>query len=240
MERLKSAVIIAGGEGVRLRPITNDIPKALVEVGGKPLLEWVVDWLRHSGITNLVIGVAYLKDKIIEHFGNGSKFGVHISYSVHTVEGGTGQGFKLAISRHITDDTFLALNGDQIINLNVRRMLKVHTADERTLATLAAVHPRLPFGLVQADNEGYCKGFTEKPVIRDIICSSGVYIFQREIETHLPETGDVEKKTFPLLARSRRMRVFEHNGSFITVNSLRELEEANQTLRPKHKAFNHE
>ncbi len=228
-------MIISGGEGVRLRPLTNDIPKGMVKVAGRPLLQWVVEWLRDSGVTNLVIGVAYLKQRITDYFGDGSKFGVNIRYSVHTVEGGTSEGFRMAIERHIEDDTFLAMNGDQITNLRVNGILKRHYGDGRTLATIAVVNPRLPFGLVLADRQGYCKGFLEKPVLKDIICSSGVYVFDRRILPFLPKTGDIERTTFPLLAKTGRIRVYEHNGLFVTVNSIRELEEANEVLGMKHR-----
>ncbi len=228
--QLRSAVVISGGEGVRLRPITTDVPKGLVKVAGKPLLQWVIEWLRDSGITELAIGVAYLKQKIIDYFGDGSRYGVHIKYSVHTVEGGTSEGFRLAIQRHIKDETFLALNGDQITDLRIPRMMKQHEKG-KPLATIAVVNPRLPFGLVLADKAGYCRGFLEKPILKDIVSSSGVYIFQRNILPYLPKTGDVERTTFPLLAKRRRIRVFMHKGMFVTVNSLRELEEANETLK---------
>jgi NDP-sugar pyrophosphorylase family protein len=190
----------------------------------------VIEWLHDSGITEVAIGVAYLKQKIINYFGDGSRYGVHIKYSVHTVEGGTSEGFRLAIQRHVKDDTFLALNGDQITDLRIPPMLKLHKKGN-TLATIAVVNPRLPFGLVQTDKAGYCRGFLEKPILKDIVSSSGVYIFQRDILPHLPKTGDVERMTFPLLAKRRMIRVYKHNGMFVTVNSLRELEEANQTLK---------
>jgi NDP-sugar pyrophosphorylase family protein len=190
----------------------------------------VVEWLHDSGITELAIGVAYLKQKIIDYFGDGSQCGVHIKYSVHTVEGGTSEGFRLAIQRHIKDETFLALNGDQITDLRIPSMLKQHEKGN-TLATIAVVNPRLPFGLLQTDKAGYCTGFLEKPILKDIVSSSGVYIFQRDILPHLPKTGDVERTTFPFLAKQHRIRVYKHNGMFVTVNSLRELEEANQTLK---------
>src|SRR5436305_14776727 len=97
----KTAVILSGGEGLRLRPITHDIPKGLVKVGGKPLLEWVIEWLEQNMVTDLVIGVAYLREKIIHYIGNEAKFGVDIRYSVQTVEDGTSEGFHLEISGHV-------------------------------------------------------------------------------------------------------------------------------------------
>jgi NDP-sugar pyrophosphorylase family protein len=230
MRTPKTAIILSGGEGVRLRPITHDLPKGLVKVGGKPLLEWVVEWLQKNGVTDLVIGVAYLREKIERHFGNGEKFGVSIRYSVHTVEGGTSEGFRLAISRYVDSPTFFALNGDQITDLGLKAIYNNHVKD-RFLASIAVVHPRLPFGLVEIDRKGLCKGFVEKPVLKDVFCSMGIYVFDREVLRYLPRTGDVERTTFPKLARMNKLKAFKHNGSFVTVNSLRELEEADQILK---------
>ncbi len=224
-----TAVVLSGGEGVRLRPLTNDIPKGLVRVAGKPLLQWVIEWLRDSGVREIVIGVAYLKDQIIEFFGDGARFGVHIRYSVHTVEGGTAEGFKLAITRHVKDGTFFALNGDQITDLNLKSLLQSQM-DSNPVATIGVMHPKLPFGLVDIDDSSYCVGFTEKPVVRDIFCSTGIYVFNSDILSYLPDRGDVEKTTFPTLARQRKLRAFRHLGSFVTINSLRELEEAESQL----------
>ncbi len=225
----KTAIVLAGGAGVRLRPLTDDIPKGLVKVAGKPLLQWVVEWLRQSDVENLVIGVAYLKEKIMRYFGDGHKFGVSIRYSVHSVEGGTGEGFRLAISRHVDDRSFFAMNGDQITDLNLRSLFRAHTS-KRPLATIAGVHPTLPFGLLLRDPSGYCRGFVEKPIMRNILCSSGVYVFEKELGAYLPKKGDLEKSTFPVLARKRRLGVYEHSGVFITVNSLRELKEADSDM----------
>lgn len=228
----KTAVILSGGEGLRLRPITHDIPKGLVKVGGKPLLEWVVEWLQQNRVTNLVIGVAYLKEKIMRYFGNGRKFGVDIQYSVHTIEGGTSEGFRLAISRYVDSPSFFALNGDQITDL---RLDKIYNSYQQNggLASIAVVHPRLPFGLVEINQKGFCEGFVEKPVLNDVFISMGVYVFNRKLVDYLPRRGDVERSTFPKLAKMSKLRAFKHSGSFITVNSLRELEEADESLRER-------
>ncbi len=208
----RTAVILSGGEGLRLRPITHDIPKGLVKVGGKPLLEWVIEWLQQNRVTNLVIGVAYLKEKIIHYFGSGGKFGVDIRYSVHSVEGGTSEGFRLAISRYVDSPSFFALNGDQITDLRIGAFLNNHSK-AGALASIAVVHPRLPFGLVEINPKGFCEGFVEKPVLKDFFCSMGIYVFDRKVLKYMP------------------IKAFKHNGSFITVNSLRELEEADEALK---------
>jgi mannose-1-phosphate guanylyltransferase len=228
----RTAVVLSGGEGIRLRPITADLPKGLVRVGGKPLLQWVVEWLKANGVTNIVMGVAYLKEKIIDFFGDGARFDVRIQYSVHTVPGGTGEGFRLAIGRYVDDQTFFALNGDQITDLKLKTILAKHRKNN-VLSTIAVVHPRLPFGLVKVDKSGYCRGFLEKPVLKDVNISTGIYVFEREIIQHLPRTGDVEMTTFPKLSRVGKVAAFRHNGSFITINSLRELEDAEKQLRSR-------
>ena len=203
-----------------------------MNVGGKPLLQWVVEWLKANGVTTIVMGVAYLKDRIIDYFGDGVHFGVSIRYSVHTVEGGTGEGFRLAITRHVKDDTFYALNGDQITDIRLGSMMDRHERSNG-IATIAVVHPRLPFGLVQVDRNGNCKGFLEKPVLNDRYISTGVYVFERRITRYLPMRGDIERSTFPKLSRLSRLAAYRHAGSFITVNSLRELEEAEKALKEK-------
>src|SRR2546425_4671626 len=227
--RPRTAVVLSGGEGVRLRPITSDLPKGLVKVGGKPLLQWVVEWLKANGVSNIVIGVAYLKEQIIDFFGDGARFGVKIQYSVHTVAGGTGEGFRLAISRYVDDQTFFALNGDQITDLKLKTMLAKHRKNS-PLSTIAVVHPRLPFVLIKVDRRDYCREFIEKPMLKDVNISTGIYVFEREIVEHLPRIGDVERTTFPKLSRLGKVGAFRHGGSVITINSLRELEGAEKQL----------
>ncbi|HVH14954.1 MAG TPA: nucleotidyltransferase family protein [Candidatus Angelobacter sp.] len=226
----RTAVVLSGGEGIRLRPITADLPKGLVKVGGKPLLQWVVEWLRANQVSNIVMGVAYLKDQITDFFGDGRRFGVMIQYSVHTVAGGTGEGFRLAIGRYVDDGTFFALNGDQITDLKLRTILAKHRKNN-VLSTIAVVHPRLPFGLVKVDRGGYCRGFLEKPLLKGVNVSTGIYVFEREILQYLPRIGDVERTTFPKLSRVGKVAALRHNGTFITINSLRELEDAEKQLR---------
>ena len=199
-------------------------------MAGRPLLQWVIEWLKQNKVTELVIGVAYLKDQIIRFFGDGARFGVRIHYSEHSVDGGTGEGFRLAIKRYVNSESFFAMNGDQITDISLKSMFETHSRG-RGLGTIALVHPRLPFGLVLTDKNGFCRGFEEKPIIRNVSCSSGVYIFNKRIANYLPKKGDVEKTTFPRLAQGKRLMTYQHRGSFLTVNSIRELEEADRELK---------
>src|SRR3990170_8059704 len=117
--KLKTAVVLAGGEGTRLRPLTNDVPKPMIKILGKPILQWVIEWLTNNGISNIVIGVSYKKEAVMNYFKDGSEFNCNIRYSVHSIEGETGEGFRLAIRRHVDDDIFLAMNGDEMTNFNI-------------------------------------------------------------------------------------------------------------------------
>src|SRR5207249_9689175 len=226
----KTAVILSGGEGLRLRPITHDIPKGLVKVGGKPLLEWVIEWLQQNMVTDLIIGVAYLREKIIHYFGNGGKFGVDIRYSVHRVEGGTSEGFRLAISRYVDSPSCFALNGDQITDLRLGSFHNSYSKDG-ALASIAVVHPRLPFGLVEISRKGFCEGFVEKPVLRDFLCSMGIYALDQRVLKYMPGRGDVDRTTFPKLAKMNKVKAFNHNGSFIPCNASRSLEDADEAVK---------
>src|SRR5438477_4496389 len=228
--RPRTAVVLSGGEGVRLRPITTDLPKGLVKVGGKPLLQWVVEWLKPNGVSNIVMGVAYLKEQIIDFFGDGARFGVNIQYSVHTVPGGTGEGFRLAISRYVDDQTFFALNGDQITDIRLKSMLARHVKSN-ALSTIAVIHPRLHFVLVNVDDPVYCRRFLVELVFKDANISTVIYVFEHEIVKSLPRIGDVERTTFPRLSKAGKVAAFKHGGSFITINYLRELEDAEKGLR---------
>jgi NDP-sugar pyrophosphorylase family protein len=89
-----TAVVLSGGPGTRLKPLTDRLPKAMVKVAGKPLLQWIIEWLSDNEVKQIVLGVAHLKERIIDYFGDGGRFNVDIKYSVHTIGGGTCEGFR--------------------------------------------------------------------------------------------------------------------------------------------------
>jgi NDP-sugar pyrophosphorylase family protein len=227
--KIRTAIILAGGEGVRLRPLTSDIPKAMINVAGKPLLQWILEWLRRNGIENIIIGVAYKKEKIIDTFNDGKALGLKINYSNHTVEGGTGEGFRLAIERHIHDDEiFLAMNGDELVDINVVDFARFHV-ENSGIATIAVGPLRSPYGVVDLDGVDVV-GFQEKPVLQAHRVSVGTYVFSHEIKDYLPEKGDVERVVFPRLASLRKLKAYVHNGFWATINTLKDLEDVREQL----------
>lgn len=232
--RVKTAVILAGGAGLRLRPLTKDQPKVMVKVLGKPVLQWVIEWLRHNGIKHVVLGVAYCKESVINHFGDGSKFGLEISYSIHSVDGETGEGFRLAISRYVQDNVFVAMNGDEITNFDLKDMLDFHVKFGYK-ATIAVTDLRSPFGVVEIGRNGLVLAFREKPVIPSVLVNTGIYIFSDDIKNYLPKKGPIEVTTFPLLVKRKILGSYKMKGSWLTVNTIKDLRLAEEVLKRRMK-----
>ena len=228
--KIDTAVVLAGGAGNRLRPLTKDIPKAMVVINEKPMLEQIIDWLRDNGVKEVIIGVAHLKERIMEYFGNGEPFGVRIKYSIHSVDGGTGEGFLLAISRYVNAEVFFALNGDQLTNLDLSGVANFHLG-HGAIATMVVTNPPCPYGHVQVDDKSNGVGFLEKSRCLHAFCNTGIYVFNKQILQYLPEKGNIEETVFPLLAKKRQLKVYPFKGLFITVNTVKDLTTAEQELR---------
>ncbi len=196
------ALILAGGFGKRLRPYTFETPKILLPLGSKTIAEYLIEWLRYYGINEIFMLVGYLKEKIIETLGSGARYGVFISYIVEEEPLGTGGALRNA--SHIIGrmEKVIAVNGDIVTNIDPRRLLKTLTDD--VVASIASVPLRSPYGVLDIENDRVI-GFREKPVLKDFWINAGVYALKKDIIEFLPEKGDIEKSTFPLLASRRQL-----------------------------------
>ncbi len=228
---IKTAVILAGGAGLRLMPLTEDRPKTLVEVGGKPLLYWILIWLKKYGIERVVIGVSYKKEKIFEYIKN-NDFGLKVDFSEHTIDGETGEGFRLAIERFVKDDDFLALNSDQITNLDLSKMIEFHY-NEKAIVTMAVAPLQSPFSIVNIDADSFVTSFDYKPLLRDKLVSNGIYVFNKKIIPFLPQKGSIETLTFTELANIRQVKSYVMSSSewWTTVNDLKDLINAEKIIK---------
>ncbi|MEM3980132.1 MAG: nucleotidyltransferase family protein [Ignisphaera sp.] len=228
MKSLK-AVILAGGYGKRLRPLTEDRPKSMVEVCGKPLAEWQIIWLKSFGITDFVFLLGYAKEKVIEYFGSGKKFGVKISYVIEDEPLGTGGAIKNAEHILKNEDMFIILNGDIISNLNPMEMVNLIKKDDG-IAVIALVYMRSPYGIVKLDGE-YITEFVEKPTIEYTI-NAGVYVMKPKIFEYLPQKGDIERTAFPLLANKRLLKGYIYKDVYWkSVDTIKDLEEVAEKLK---------
>ncbi len=219
------AVILAGGFGKRLAPLTSEVPKPLLPVGGKPILVRQIEWLRGFGIRDVVLAVGYLRHKIFEALGDGRRFGVRIFYSVEEEPLGTGGAIKNA-EPFITDDIFIVLNGDVLTNLDLNKLVEaLGDAD----GAIALVPLRSPYGIVEFDANGHVTHFREKPLLEGFYINAGVYALRRKILSELPDRGNIEENLFPRLAQQRRLKAVIYRDVFWkSVDSLKDLEEVDR------------
>lgn len=234
---LETAVIIAGGEGSRLKPLSNNKPKAMVEINGRPMLFWTLRWLKFHGIKNVVIGVAYKKEKIISYMKANKNFGLNASFSAHTLEGGTAQGFGLAIKRFVQDENFVAMNCDEVTNMHLPNLAQVHQK-KQPLVTMALAPFYCRFSVVDKAPNGFIQGFKYGHKLPNVPVSIGIYAFNREILKLIPETGSIEHAVFTKLAQKRKIACYDlkEHEQWISVNDIknvREVQENPQLLQLK-------
>lgn len=218
------ALVLAGGKGERLRPYTDDRPKPMVPVAGKPILEYQIEWLRAGGVTHVVLLCGYLHEVIRDYFGDGSRWGLHIEHVVEDHPLGRGGAFKLGFQRVPKgEETVIGTNGDNIHTQPLREMIAAHKAT-RAAATIMLVTLRSPYGIAVLDGNRIT-GFQEKPELPYWL-NAGAYVFSGEVEPLLPKEGDLEDSTFPELARRGRLYAFQSRSYWRPIDTVKDLSEA--------------
>ena len=208
---MKQAVIMAGGKGTRLLSVTKDeIPKPMLPIAGKPLLEWQVEQLKNNGITDVIMIIGHLGHKIEEYFGNGSKYGIKIQYVKETEPLGTAGAFYF-LKNLLNDSYFLLIFGDVFFNIDINRMEEFHQM-HHSIATLF-VHPNgHPFDsdLVILSHDNRIKRFDSKHNIRDYwydnCVNAGIYILNKSICDMVlaPQKMDLEKDILQVLVEAQK------------------------------------
>ena len=222
------AIILAGGKGERLRPLTGDRPKSMVLLLGKPILEYQVDWLRDNGVTDIIIACGYLHEVIEEYFADGGRWGVRVRYSVEDEPLGRGGGLKLAHRLVPADAPFvIGANGDNVHTQPLAPMIRQH---QRTgaIATLLLTQLRSPYGIVQQRGK-HITGFREKPLLPHWL-SAGAYVLDRAFFADLPDVGDHEDALFPRLAAEGRLYGFRSHSYWKAIDTVKDLNEAADQL----------
>jgi mannose-1-phosphate guanylyltransferase len=195
----------------------------MIEVSSVPILEWQIDWLHRHDINELVICVGYLREAVLKHVGSGKKFGVRVGYSVEEDPLGTGGALKNAASL-LSGDKFFAMNGDIITDLDPWKL--VDEVDGECLGSIASVPLNSPYGIIQIEN-GFAKGFREKPVLRDYWINAGVYCLSSKVLDMLPENGNLEAHTLPELAKDGKLRVTKYDDvNWRSIDTHKDIEEA--------------
>ena len=230
VEVLKAA-ILAGGMGKRLRPLTLEKPKPLVEVAGKPIIEWQITWLKKYGVDEIVLLVGYMKEKLIGYLGSGSRLGVKITYVVEDEPLGTAGAIKNAESVLKREDLFFVINGDIITNLNPLKMIEIIEQNLDIIAVIAAVPLRSPYGILEIDERGFIRKFIEKPYLEEYWINAGVYVMKPEIIQYLVEKGDIERTTFPKLAEENKIMTYRYRNVFWrSIDTYKDVEEVSKEI----------
>ena len=229
--RIRQAFLLAGGKGERLRPLTDTIPKPLVQVVNKPILQYNIELLSSYGVREIILATGYLHEKIEHYFGDGSKFGVKIIHSVEREPLGTGGALKLCEKN--LDETFIMGNGDNIADFDFKKMLRFHI-QKKAQATLqlVAVDDVTGFGVAKMDGHKIIE-FVEKPSGQapSNLVNAGAYIIEKDALGLIPEGFSlIERTMFPALAAGGKLFGFEHKGYWLTTDTFERLEAAKKAL----------
>jgi NDP-sugar pyrophosphorylase family protein len=223
------ALIIAGGEGERLRPLTTDRPKPMVPVAGRPILERQIQWLQGEGVSDVILLCGYRSEVIQEHFGDGAAFGLRIIYSIEDQPLGRGGALrKGAALLPAGENIVVATNGDILTDQPLAPLIGRHRR-KRAIATVMLAPLKSPYGVTKVGRDGWIESFDEKPILPYWI-NAGVYVLSQEFFNLLPERGDHEDTTFPQLSRRRKLLGFKSKAYWRAIDSFKDLSEAEQEL----------
>lgn len=244
------AIILAGGEGTRLRPLTCSIPKPMMPILGKPIIQYTIELLKDNGIKDIGITLQYLADEIINYFGNGSKFGVDITYFIEDKPLGTAG--SLINAKKFIDGTFLVISGDSLTDMNLLKALEYHR-ERRGIGTLILKEVNVPleYGVVITDKNQKITQFLEKPSWEEVFSNkvnTGIYILEKEVFNYYNknEKFDFAKDLFPVLLKdNKELYGYISREYWCDIGNIQQYEQChfdilNKNVRVKIEAFTYE
>ena len=219
---------------MRLRPLTDDRPKALVPVKGRPISEYQIEWLmKEGGVDGVTFACGYKWEKLKEHFGSSFQ-GIPIDYSVEDEPLGTGGAIRKALSAGDLGELVVVANGDIVTDLPLKRMIEAHRQAGEISASMLVVPYRSRFGVVKIDKLKTVREFVEKPAFPDVWINGGVYVLNaKRIFKNLPEKGDIERETFPKLVDYGALLSYPHYGEWVFLDSQKDLQELEANIPAK-------
>ncbi|MFQ5998577.1 MAG: NDP-sugar synthase [Candidatus Bathyarchaeia archaeon] len=227
------AVILGGGLGKRLRPLTEKNPKPLLRIAGKTILEWQIAWLLPQGISEFVVCAGHLGHKIATFLEENGVRGAKVHCVIEPEPLGTAGGLFNARSLVSGDESFIALNGDIFTDLQINK-LKIRA--DNVIGSMALVPLQSPFGVVEVVQRTLVKTFTEKPILKQHWINAGVYLFKGEIFKLMPRKGSLELDVLPKLAKGKRLRATKFPDClWRPIDSWKDLEDLNNELGISHR-----
>ncbi|MGD8300517.1 MAG: nucleotidyltransferase family protein [Nitrosopumilaceae archaeon] len=211
------AIILAGGRGKRLKPITDYVPKPLIPLKNVPIIEWQILYLKKFKVNEIIICTGY-KTEMIEHFlDTKDNFGIKIRFSIEKNPLGTGGAIKQA-GKLIKENSFFVLNGDTITNIDLGKL-------QKKTNSIAAIELRTKFGIMETEGDKVVK-FREKKELPNVWMNAGIYHLQKKLLKDLPNKGDIEKTVFPDYAQKQMLNTVKFkNAKWYSVDSFKDMEE---------------
>lgn len=223
------AVIMAGGEGTRLRPFTHTIPKPLLPIGRKPVAQLIIERLAEHGFTDIIMSLGYAADLIRAYFQDGRRFGVNISYYEETERLGTAG--CLAHLPELRESPFLVTNGDLLTDLNYSDLLEQHKKSGAALTVAVREQTiNLPYGVLSLQ-DGHVTGVQEKPV-HSYACNAGIYVLSPDVLDLVPPQGasDMTDLISRLLDQRKIVMPYHVTGFWFDLAQARDFDKALETL----------
>lgn len=236
MSKMK-AMVMAAGMGSRLEPITLHLPKPLIPILNKPLMDIILERLSDIGITDVISNTYYLSEQIIERYKH-NNLGINFNYITEDELSGTAGGLKKCEFFFQDVEDFVVMSGDILTDADIKKGIEIHKSSG-AIATIGV--KKIPhefvshFGVVVADEEGYITEFQEKPPINEAksnMINTGIYIFNRRIFDYIPENTfyDFAKNVFPKLLETRQINVFEITGYWSDVGTINQYQQTNKDV----------
>lgn len=216
------AFVICGGRGVRLRPYTDKMPKPMLPIAGKPILQHILEHLKAGGITDITLFVGYLRQDIRDYFGDGKKLGLKLTYVEEEEERGTAGAILHAKK---PTETFLVTMGDHLTDINLKEMLAEHRKSG-CIATMAVKehHTKIEYGVIRTGKGGKVDEFQEKPVLMHKI-NTGIYMLEPEIFNYIKEKEDFARNVFPrLLSSGKCIATYTLTGHWHDIGNVEDYE----------------
>jgi len=238
MGKIKKAIIVAGGRGKRLRPMTDFIPKPMVTIAGKPVLEHIINHLKNFGITDFIITICYLPKVITEYFGDGSRFGIHITYLFEDEKKPLGTAGAVKNAQKYLDDTFILTSGDTLRTLDIKKMYAQHI--KHNAFVTMNVYKRYgvnPKSMILFDDDFRVSKFVERPSKKeqtaDFVWANGFFfIFEPNIFSYIPKNvpSDFGKDILPrLINEKKKVFAFPTDEYFVDIGDTVKLQKAQAT-----------